>query len=156
MNRGKHEETFCRASKGIKQWTSTRRGPEALTLKVDRGAWNVGSNNPESTLGISELQPFEVDHDTCKILARALPKMVSLALSSLLNVEGENIDVRAHYQRMLCARGVVCRLRPGSITTRRQGSGLILRNLRIRIASGCFAQGKCRHSGSTGRWKNPR
>ena len=111
---------------GIKHWTSTRRGPEALTLKVDRGAWNVGSNNPESTLGISELQPFEVDHDTCKILARALPKMVSLALSSLLNVEGEKIDVRAHYQRVLCARRVVCRLRPGSITTRRQGSGLIV------------------------------
>ena len=63
MNRGKHEETFCQASMGIKHWTSTRRGPEALTLKVDRVAWNVGSNNPESTLGISELQPFEVDHN---------------------------------------------------------------------------------------------
>ena len=118
MNRGKHEETFCRASMGIKHWTSTRRGPEALKLKVDRGAWNVGSNNPESTLGISELQPFEVDHDTCKILAITLPKMVSLALSSLLNVEGGKIDVRAHYQRIFCARGVVCRLRHHNETPR--------------------------------------
>ena len=109
----------------------------------------LAATTPRALLESPNCNPFEVDHDTCKILARALPKMVSLALLSLLNVVGENIDDRVHYQRMLCARGVVCQLRLGSITTRRQGSGLILRNLGIRIASGCFAQGRCRHSGST-------
>ena len=135
-------------SDGIKHWTSTRRGPEALTLKVDRGACNVGSNNPERTLGISELQLFEVDHDTCKILARALPKMVSLAL--FVPAECRRRENRCQGPLPTCAmRKKSCVSTPATIHHHETSRFRTNRNLRIRTASGCFAQGRCRHLGST-------